>query len=159
MAIIPTIFLCLFFRQIKSRTTRTMKVQKLLLEKVNGSEFLKENLNSKNMESKYLLPCWFKIIVYLISFTCMSVAITLTFIKGKKNNLTNLLIKIWYNKCLKLNLKGLEFGNEKVKSWLISLIISFLIDVIITLPLQVKKSSKYNKHVVLNKFRSLILVY
>ena len=41
--------------------------------------------------------------------------------------------------------KGLEFGNEKVKSWLISLIISFLTDVIITLPLQVKTGLKYNK--------------
>jgi hypothetical protein len=69
-----------------------MKVQKLLLEKVNGFEFLKKNMNSKNMESKFLFPWWFKIVAYVISVTCMSVSMTLTFIKGKKN-LTNLCVK------------------------------------------------------------------
>ena len=59
-----------------------MKVQKLLLEKVNGSEFFKENINPKNMESKCLLPWWFKIVAYLISIACMSVSISITFIKG-----------------------------------------------------------------------------
>ena len=86
MAIIPTIFLCLFFRKIKSRITRTVKVQKFFLEKVNGSEFLKKNINPKNYESKCLLPWWFKIVAYIISFTCMSVSMTFTFIRGKKQS-------------------------------------------------------------------------
>ena len=35
--------------------------------------------------------------------------------------------------------KGLDLGNDKVKYWLISMLISFLVDLFVTMPFLVKK--------------------
>ena len=67
----------------------------------------------------YTIPWWCKIIAYLLSFACMFVSIFFIVIKG------------------------IEFGDEKVRKWITSLLVSFLTSVLLTQPIQVNTVSDY----------------
>jgi len=61
----------------------------------------------------YTIPWWCKIFAYVLSFACMFVSIFFIVIKG------------------------IEFGDEKVRKWITSLLVSFLTSVLLTQPIQV----------------------
>ena len=84
--------------------------------------YSEENGENKNVESEikmrkksFLLPWWFKIIAYIVSF--LFAVVCLFFIV----------------------LKGISFGDEKSLKWLTSILISFIASFLITQPLQVLK--------------------
>ena len=113
----PSLLLIQLFKRSKRRKTRLNKFKKLL-EKFNPNntkfEVKKQNMKirkSSNIELKF--PWWFKIIAYVLSFlvACVCQFFVVT--------------------------KGIVFGDEKVKNWLSSVLISFLSSVLLTQPLQV----------------------
>jgi len=75
------------------------------------------------VNKSYTIPWWCKILAYLLSFACMFVSIFFIVIKG------------------------IEFGDEKVRKWITSLLVSFLTSVLLTQPIQV------------TNFRDLLMAY
>ena len=74
---IPTVFLIFLFKQTKNRKFKFNKIGKGIdLIEIN------EEGNRKNKRTKLLLPWWFKIIEYLLSFSLMACSIFLTILKG-----------------------------------------------------------------------------
>jgi len=113
----PSLLLIQLFKRSKRRKTR-LNTLKTLLEKFNpnNSKIKVEKQNMKIWKSsKFNLkfPWWFKIIAYVLSslVTCVCLFFVVT--------------------------KGIVFGDEKVKNWLTSVLISFLSSVLLTQPLQV----------------------
>ena len=105
----PLLFLAMLFRRTRNHLTRISKIKELFqsLEEVN------ETRRRAKSKRKMTLPWWFRMVLYLISFSLILVCIGLTIIKG------------------------IEFGDEQVRNWLISFLISVLIGVFIIQPLHV----------------------
>ncbi|RNA25490.1 polycystin-1-like isoform X2, partial [Brachionus plicatilis] len=142
----PCFLLIQLFRRSKARKTKHSQIKKILDENSNKmsqrsetnlgltdirneqttpvqTPFKKEtNQNFKFKESnkyvakktkrKLLFPWWTKIIAYILSFCFAGVSLFFVVIKG------------------------IEFGDEKVKKWITSLFVSFLTSVLLTQPIQ-----------------------
>ena len=66
----------------KKRKTN-FNTAKKKLQKEKGVEFVEVKTETSLKNDKFLLPWWFKIIAYSISFACIIVSINLILIKGK----------------------------------------------------------------------------
>ncbi len=117
----PSLLLVQLFKRTKLRTSRLSKIKKLLEEYNPTRTVNHENKNNKAektktkklFESKF--PWWFKIIAYGLSFILACVCLFFVI------------------------MKGIVFGDEKVKKWITSVLISFLSSVLLTQPFQVTK--------------------
>ena len=67
----------------------------------------------EEMKNKFLLPCWFKIIAYILSLMIIGVSIFFIIIKG------------------------INMGNDNVKKWVASVFISLASSILIIQPVQV----------------------
>jgi hypothetical protein len=91
---------------------RSRELEKKISEKYKLDQPL--NADKKvNSRKKFMLPWWFKIVAYGLSFTVCGVS--LFFIIAK----------------------GIQFGDEKVGKWLTSFVSSILSSFLITQPIQV----------------------
>ncbi len=77
MIILPFFLLTVAFRRTKSlkESSREQKMNTLLNAKTREE--------TKALKESILFPWWFKIVLYLLSFTCMAISILLIIIKGK----------------------------------------------------------------------------
>jgi hypothetical protein len=141
LAYIPVFFLVELFKRTSSRKSKSERLQNII-QNMSKSENFKmeeikiENGSSKNKNKKWILfPWWFKIIFYCISYTCMALSICSIIFIGIHLSLF-LILSLLVNNFIN-NFLAIEFGNDNVRNWLISLVISFLIGMVVTLPLQV----------------------
>ncbi len=140
LAYIPVFFLVELFKRTSSRKSKSEKLQNIINKNMSTSENIKmkeikiENGSSKNKKC-FPFPWWFKIILYCISYACMALSICSIIFTGIHLKLFLILSLLVYN--FFNNFLGIEFGNDNVRNWLISLVISFLIGMVVTLPLQV----------------------
>jgi polycystin 1L2 len=116
----PSLLLVQLFKRTKLRISRLSKIKKLL-EEYNPTRSLdQEDKNKagikkakKSFELKF--PWWFKIIAYGLSFILACVCLFFVI------------------------MKGIVLGDDKVKKWITSVLISFLSSVLLTQPFQVTK--------------------
>jgi polycystin 1L2 len=73
----------------------------------------KKKTKKKKINKKLSFPWWFKIIGYLLSAVFMAVSVFFIIVRG------------------------IEFGDEKVKKWLTSLLVSFISSIFLTQPVKV----------------------
>ncbi|CAF0973552.1 unnamed protein product, partial [Brachionus calyciflorus] len=137
----PCFLLVQLFRRSKSRSIKSTQLRNILKEKsqkmersytnygltdlnleqpeqreeteVNEDSTKSNKYKVKSKKKKLLFPWWMKIFAYILSFMFAFVSLFFTVIKG------------------------IEFGDEKVKKWLSSLAISFLTSIFLTQPIQV----------------------
>ena len=134
VAYVPAFILIQLFKRTSGVWSKSKKLEKFM--KNTGSSLNKNNyqtIESKSM--RFTFPWWFKIFFYLFSFIVMASAIVLVTFKGKlmwKMSSLNYLINYEL-------LKGIDLGDDSVKNWLASLIISSLFGCFITIPIQVLK--------------------
>ena len=134
VAYVPVFVLIQLFRRTSSVWSKSKRLVKLI--KNTDSSLNKNKIHTKESESmSWIFPWWFKIILYLFSFIVMASSIVLVTFKGKimwKMSSLNYLINYEL-------LKGIDLGDDRVKNWLASLIISSLFGFFITIPIQVIK--------------------
>lgn len=129
----PTFLIILLFRRSRlrklrpSRITEALKKQKVFIENMSlkSTSSLKKNTDLSNIEqnnkrqaaskkSKRLtLPFWCKYIGWLLCFFSISVSVFF----------------LWAY--------GIQFGDEKTRKWITSLIISFFASILVTQPIKV----------------------
>ena len=90
-------------------TISTLNIPNLSFTTATGGQLYTQNIDNKELK----FPWWFKIIAYILSFSF---------------SITSLFFII---------VKGITFGDDKVRKWLTSLVISFLTSIFLTQPLQV----------------------
>jgi polycystin 1L2 len=123
----PSLLLVQLFKRSKRRQTRLSNLKKLLNE-YNLGYSMEENddendtketkINAYPKKTRRLslelkFPWWFKIVAYALSF--LMACVCLFFVIAK----------------------GIVFGDEKVKKWITSVLVSFLSSVLLIQPLQV----------------------
>ena len=108
LVIVPSLFLVELFKRIKRRRPRIYKIKQILNEE-NPQEFEKK----AKKPFKLMLPWWWKIFAYMLSFAFAAVSLFFVIIKG------------------------IVFGDDKVTKWLTSLLISFFTSILFTQPLKV----------------------
>jgi hypothetical protein len=106
---LPSILLVGLFRRTKRRHTGIEKLRKIL-ENPNVKQ---DNPTVKKPSFKLQFPWWFKVFAYLFAFALAAVSLFFVIIKG------------------------IVLGNEKVTSWIISLVISFFSSLFLIQPLKV----------------------
>jgi hypothetical protein len=108
----PSLVLVQLFKRSKKRHNRLSKIKKLL-EVYNPTKLMveHENVVKKSFELKF--PWWFKIIAYILSLALTCVCLFFVI------------------------MKGVVLGDDTVKKWITSVLISFLSSVLLTQPLQV----------------------
>ena len=116
----PSLVLVQLFKRSKKRHNRLSKIKKLLEEYNPTRTVNNENKNrAEKTKTKKLFelkfPWWFKIIAYGLSFILACVCLFFVI------------------------MKGIVFGDDKVKKWITSVLISFLSSVLLTQPFQVTK--------------------
>jgi len=117
----PSLLLVQLFKRTKLRVGRLSKIKKLLEEYNPTRTVNHENKKNKAEKTKtkklfeLKFPWWFKIIAYGLSFILACVCLFFVI------------------------MKGIVFGDEKVKKWITSVLISFLSSVLLTQPFQVTK--------------------
>ena len=137
LAYTPVFILIQLFKRSSGRLSKSKRLQKAI-NKLKGKENI-EKLQPKTdncsmKKFKFIFPWWFKIILYCISFICMALSIFILVFIG----IFNRIFKFLNFKLLNTNfIKGISFGNENVRNWLITCIFSFLIGIFFTLPFQV----------------------
>jgi hypothetical protein len=82
LAYIPVFFLVELFKRTSSRKSKSEILQNIINKNMSTSENIKmeeikiENGSSKNKNNKcFPFPWWFKLILYCISFACMTLSI------------------------------------------------------------------------------------
>jgi hypothetical protein len=77
MILLPFLFFTVVFRWTKSlnESSRKEKFKTLLNAKIHEE--------TKALKESIIITWWFKIVLYLMSFTCMTISILLIIIKGK----------------------------------------------------------------------------
>jgi len=139
LAYIPVFFLVELFKRTSNRISKSEKLHNIIKtistsENIKMEEIKIKNGSSKNKNKKcFPFPWWFKIILYCISYACMALSIcSIMFIGIHFGLFLDLSFLTFINK-----FEGIEFGNDNVRNWLISLAFSFLIGMLVTLPFQV----------------------
>jgi hypothetical protein len=108
----PSLFLVTLFRRTKPRRPRTISPVGEALQTIRANK-PKPPSSTNAKERRFLLPWWFLIIAYLLSF--LMVATSVMFIL----------------------ITSVRIGNEKVQQWLGSILASFCASVLLTQPLKV----------------------
>jgi hypothetical protein len=131
---VPVFVLIQLFKRTSSVWSKSKRLEKLI--KNTDSSLNKKKIHTKESKSmSCTFPWWFKIFLYLFSFIVMASAIVLVTFKGKLMwEMSSLNYLINYEL-----LKGIDLGDDRVKNWLASLIISSLFGCFITIPIQVLK--------------------
>ena len=124
----PSFLIVQLFRRSKKRTTRSVALTNAI-KKNNEKAYIENNrdikeskvLVEKKKSSEFLLlPWWFKIVSYLLSFVLVLICAFFIIIKG------------------------ITFGDEQCRKWLTSFLVSALTGCFLIQPLQVKASSTSN---------------
>lgn len=98
--------------QTLERVKTVLSIRKKTIVPTNSEREKIENDNKKKSQ-KFLLPWWFKIIAYILS--SMMIIVSILFII----------------------FKGIEFGDDLVRKWLTSFLVSALSSIFLTQPLKV----------------------
>lgn len=120
----PTFLLVQLFRRSKPKQSRSSKLEKQLeliksKNKIkdeyiyNRQQSQKKKPEIRNKKKKMMLPWWFKIIAYILSFIFASVSLFFIIIQG------------------------ITFGDEKCSKWITSLVVSFITSIFLTQPVKV----------------------
>ena len=86
---LPLSFLLLeLFRRSNKRKSKTSKLEKALLDQDTNDQITKKKSNGRLIcyskeQKKVIFPWWFKLIAYLLAFTCMIVSAVIIIFKGK----------------------------------------------------------------------------
>jgi hypothetical protein len=78
IALLVTICLILAFSRIKNRKQRMKNIRNKIKEVTDMEYKIVRFKKTRN----YLLPWWFRIIAFLLSFACMTFCIAFIYIKG-----------------------------------------------------------------------------
>jgi hypothetical protein len=85
-AFLPVYVLVQIFKNTSSRKSKTNKLKRIIDDKIS-SNANKSNMNVndvllKNSSKNTFFPWWFKLVLYVISFTCMTLSIAIMVFKG-----------------------------------------------------------------------------
>ena len=143
---IPLIILVILFRRTKPWHNKAKQLDRALKNLHLDIEKNEHGQTKMNPKKYFRFPCAFKIVLYLFSLTLMGISSTFVLFKGSIIRRKKIQFILNFYFIFLFNRKGVELGDEQVKHWLVSLIITILTGIFVTQPFQVYLNHIYILH-------------